>query len=766
MTRTILLILLSLLILLAATAVFSAVLAAYSPLQPGNPLFSAQELAESARADLTSTPSERMDYALTVLERRTHDLARVVGQPAESAALHALDTALNRVMLALAALSPQQRLVSGKHTADDLAAIVETLERMRRVERVWLSEMESLAAKVAALDSLVKGGAAKPETLQQLSSWKIASPAPAGDFTLAMLRQGESGGFTHAVFPLSQHHSTLTCRQCHTTDQVKESVACQTCHANEKPANHYEADCNACHFTSAWKPSRMNHGEVGADCASCHLEQRPADHFKEQCSMCHAAPSFSGGLNAGLTAGFLPLGEAWHIIHFNHAVAGVTDCQACHLKSRPGEHYNGQCSQCHATTHFSPSSFAHTTEKACATCHAQRKPATHYVGECQACHAAPAAGAALVTWKGANFTHPSETDCSGCHLTFRPAVHYVGQCSDCHAPPTPGSVFVGWKGAQYTHSDASSLCAACHLGDAPSNHYSAPCSACHSMPVAGTASNGWRGAVFNHAAVGATNCIGCHAGDKLVNHYPGQCSSCHTSTSSWRPVSFNHTVAGVIDCLSCHLNRAPAGHYVAQCSLCHATSGWYPVRFDHVTAKATDCISCHASRKPAGHYTAQCSSCHSTSAWKPVNFNHALVNATDCLGCHTGDKPANHYTAQCSSCHSTSAWKPVNFNHAVAGATDCLGCHLGSKPASHVSTQCSACHTTTGWVPATFTHSFPLNHGKADAKCTVCHPTSVPAYTCYSCHNELDLRKKHAGITPIPADCMQCHPDGKEPDDD
>jgi hypothetical protein len=32
---------------------------------------------------------------------------------------------------------------------------------------------------------------------------------------------------------------------------------------------------------------------------------------------------------------------------FNHS--GYTDCISCHLKDRPGEHDQGQCSECHNT---------------------------------------------------------------------------------------------------------------------------------------------------------------------------------------------------------------------------------------------------------------------------------------------------------------------------------------------------------------------------------------------------------------------------------
>ena len=64
---------------------------------------------------------------------------------------------------------------------------------------------------------------------------------------------------------------------------------------------------------------------------------------------------FFGGLNAGLTDGLLPIGEAWRIIHFNHAVAGVTDCQGCHqAQDRPLNTSTGSARSATQSPVFSP----------------------------------------------------------------------------------------------------------------------------------------------------------------------------------------------------------------------------------------------------------------------------------------------------------------------------------------------------------------------------------------------------------------------------
>jgi hypothetical protein len=80
-------------------------------------------------------------------------------------------------------------------------------------------------------------------------------------------------------------------------------------------------------------------------------------------------------------------------------------------------------------------------------------------------------------------------------------------------------------------------------------------------------------------------------------------------------------------------------------------------------------------------------------------------------------------------------------------------------------TNCVQCHNTNTWKGATFNHRFPLNHGGRGAiACTTCHTTAgnTKAYTCYACHNQSEIQKKHLekGIANF-ANCVQCHPTGR-----
>jgi len=261
-------------------------------------------------------------------------------------------------------------------------------------------------------------------------------------------------------------------------------------------------------------------------------------------------------------------------------------------------------------------------------------------------------------------------------------------------------------------------------------------------------------------------CVECHLAIIPDNHYLGVCSLCHTATG-WVPASFDHSSVAAVDCQSCHLVNKPANHFSGQCSSCHSTTAWIPASFDHAVAGATDCQSCHTKNKPSNHFSGQCSACHRTNAWIPANFDHAVAGAKDCQSCHSVNKPANHFSGQCSACHSTNAWRPASFNHAAVGATDCQSCHSGNKPANHFTGQCSSCHNTDSWQGATFSHSFPVNHGKANGECAQCHPSGSSSWTCFNCHNQSEMTKKHEekGIPDYVARCMECHGNGEKNDD-
>ena len=406
-----------------------------------------------------------------------------------------------------------------------------------------------------------------------------------------------------------------------------------------------------------------------------------------------------------------------------------------------GRHAQITCQTCHTEGNYAG------TPNQCLDCHMTNRPASHFEGQCALCHNSTA-------WLPSTFDHATAgaVDCQSCHLSVRPANHFAGQCAACHAT-------TAWLPATFSHQTVGAFdCQSCHLSKRPANHFAGQCSSCHTTTA-------WTGAVFNHQAAGATDCQSCHISRRPANHFTGQCGACHTTTA-WTGAVFNHQVAGATNCQSCHISKRPANHFAGQCSACHSTTSWAGAVFNHQVAGATDCQSCHINRRPANHFAGQCSSCHSTTSWAGAIFNHQAAGATDCQSCHINRRPANHFSGQCSACHSTSSWAGAVFNHQAAGATDCQSCHLSRRPANHFSGQCSDCHSTSGWLPANFNHSFPINHNGANGVCATCHPSGTSSFTCFNCHNQSELTKKHneKGIPDFIERCMDCHADGRNND--
>ncbi|MFQ5617268.1 MAG: hypothetical protein ACE5GO_12520, partial [Anaerolineales bacterium] len=66
-------------------------------------------------------------------------------------------------------------------------------------------------------------------------------------------------------------------------------------------------------------------------------------------------------------------------------------------------------------------------------------------------------------------------------------------------------------------------------------------------------------------------------------------------------------------------------------------------------------------------------------------------------------------------------------------------------------------------------HLFPLDHGdRGEIDCLTCHTETYLQYTCDSCHKPAEMTREHnkEGIFDITNRCVECHPDGREAEDD
>lgn len=107
-------------------------------------------------------------------------------------------------------------------------------------------------------------------------------------------------------FPLLGLHVVVTCGQCHTTQQFKDSPKdCAGCHAKDDA--HQGAlgkDCGTCHTPNGWKnwefdhaartrfPLSGSHAKVG--CPQCHLKPQNVTKPSMICGTCHAGDDIHG----------------------------------------------------------------------------------------------------------------------------------------------------------------------------------------------------------------------------------------------------------------------------------------------------------------------------------------------------------------------------------------------------------------------------------------------------------------------------------------
>ncbi len=576
--------------------------------------------------------------------------------------------------------------------------------------------------------------------------------------------------FNHSTtkFPLTGAHATVTpCTSCHkVTPWSAQSVACVNCHqadftaANNPPHTGFSTDCTTCHTTTAWQPASFDHSKSSFPLTGAHVSV--------PCASCHVNNNFTS----------VP-----------------TTCVGCHQQnfntaSNPPHSSGGfstDCTTCHTTTAWQPSTFNHSTTKFPLTgAHATVTP-------CTSCHT-------VSPWSA------QSTACVNCHqadftaANNPPHTGFPTDCTTCHTT-------TAWQPASFDHSKTSFPLTGAHV--------SVACASCH---------------VNNNFTTVPTTCVGCHQQNFTTAANPPHstggfstdCTTCH-NTTAWQPSTFNHSTtrfpltgahATVTPCAACHTvspwsaqstacischqadfnatNNPPHTGFPTDCTTCHTTTAWQPASFDHskttfpltgahvsvpcaschvnnnFTTLPTACVGCHqtdfngTTNPPhsSGGFSTDCTTCHNTTAWQPSTFNHsntkfpltgAHTTVTPCTACHTVSPWSSQSTA-CVSCHQTDYNSTTNPNHASAGFP----------------TTCQTCHTTTAWTGATFNHTwFPLTHGNSGGVCATCHtnPSDYSVFTCMSgnCHPQAQTNSNHNGISGyqyVASACYSCHPRG------
>ncbi len=658
---------------------------------------------------------------------------------------------------------------------------------------------------------------------------------------------------TYTQFPLAGKHINVNCSECHQSGYANTPQECNACHNNDFTGatnpNHVSANfptaCETCHNVNGWTPAQFDHDQryfpiysgkhrgewtlcsdchtnsnnyAVFSCITCHEHNR-SDMDNEhrgvsgyvyasaECLSCHPDGDGDGAFNH-LTSQF-PLTGA----HINlecslchtqgYATPPQTDCVACHATDRNSTHnpdhsaanFSNNCTECHSSTAWTPSSYLHTsayqltgahTSAACSDCHTSGY--SNIPHQCNDCHSGDVAQVLDPPHSALNFS----LTCSECHTTTA----WLPSSYDHDGPYFP--VYSG------EHRNKWNECSDCHTN--PANYSSNSCINCHEhneseMNTAHLTVNGYS---FLNSA-----CFACHPVGSVVNafnhstspfpltgaHINVQCGSCHTN-------GYPNTPS---DCNSCHNqdysgavnpNHSSAGLAVT-CENCHNSYAWIPSTFDHGTSgfrltgghNLQQCSDCHSGTTSGTSNV--CSSCHQDDFNSAANPNHITLGlANTCSDCHTnnpGWAPAtfpvhnNYFQLQgahlsirnnCSQCH--------NGNYSTTPNT-CYACHTadfnGVTSPNHVSQQypheCEDCHTQSAWTPSTFNHDtqyFPVysgEHRNEWSTCSQCHtnPANYAVFSCITCHehNQTSMNSEHQGVSGYvyqSAACFDCHPDG------
>jgi mRNA-degrading endonuclease YafQ of YafQ-DinJ toxin-antitoxin module len=580
--------------------------------------------------------------------------------------------------------------------------------------------------------------------------------------------------FTHnsTAFPLTGAHQSATCNSCHVNDDYQNRPTdCYGCHISNyigstnpnHVAGNFSHVCQTCHTTAAWSGATFDHtittftltgAHVTTPCTNCHVNGNYQLVYSE-CFQCHAI-QFQQATNPNhVTGGFshdclqCHSTNDWSGATFNHALTNFSltgahataACQSCHVNGNYQLVYV-DCYQCHQAQFATPTNPNHV--------------AGNFSHDCTTCHTTTA-------WTPSTFSHNTtpfpltgahqSVSCNGCHINNQYA-NLPADCYDCHAGNFNSTTNPNHVAGQFSHD-----CTQCHstnnwssttFNHALTNfpltgaHTSSPCQSCH---------------VNGNYQLVYVDCYQCHQSQFSLptnpNHVAGNfdhnCTPCHTTTS-WSPSTFNHSNT-VFPLTGAHVSVA--------CNSCHVN--------DDYQNRPTDCFGCHATdfngttnpNHPARNFSHQCTDCHTTASWQGATFNHSLSNfpltgshvATPCLSCHVGGNYNLTYN-DCYQCHQAQYQQATNPNHVTL-----LFNH-----------NCTPCHTTTSWLPSTFNHDtqyfriYSGHHNGRWSSCSQCHPSigNYEVFTCISCHdhNQSEMDNEHRNVPGYiyssPA-CYTCH---------
>jgi len=423
-------------------------------------------------------------------------------------------------------------------------------------------------------------------------------------------------------FKLLGQHSRIKCNDCHQKLIFsKTPTQCVACHYDFHKST-LGLQCQRCHNFDTWKipDFREKHNQTrfalafahkNLDCSSCHKSLAEFSSLPVECYGCHKKNyenvSFPNHALAKFSLNCVechPVNAlTWKNINFVHpdqplkldGKHAMTDCYKCHngifagtpadcfschqhnfVNAKNPNHVNSginhECSSCHTTNSWKPSTFDHNKTSFKLT-------GAHLTVECSSCHKGTLTG--------------TPTDCYSCHQnnfasTTNPDHKLLGfptNCEQCHTTN-------GWRPATFDHNKTNFALTG--------KHTAVQCQDCHKSTYKGT----------------PTDCYSCHqnnyANALIPVHtvgYPYNCEMCHT-TSGWRPSSFNHDAqyfkiySGKHSfskgrwklCADCHLSAPNSFNEFSCTTKCHNNRTKIDNEHKNVSGYIYDnnaCYSCH-----------------------------------------------------------------------------------------------------------------------------------------------------------------------------
>jgi hypothetical protein len=350
---------------------------------------------------------------------------------------------------------------------------------------------------------------------------------------------------TRTKFPLIGKHQQTKCSKCHPSMNENDKTGnvslikndfsdCKSCHQSPHKSLMNQGNCSLCHSSVGW--AEVSNKLFDHDLTRYKLTGK---HKEIKCEQCHP-PAIEQDFKS-----------RFHRDHNN-----CTDCHSDEHKGVFQQSYKNDCSTCHLTDGFKPSTYS--LEKHAST----RFPlnGAHTAVPCNNCHRKIESESPVFRFQNIS--------CESCHKDIHSgafiSIMKEKSCGNCH-------ITTGWKNASFDHSITAF--------PLTGRHKNVGCAKCHkdSDTISGKV-------IFKKIP---SDCESCHT-DLHVGQFSESgktnCFNCHTA-EGWRSLIFNHETQSRFKLTGKHKN--------VSCLSCHAKGKNGESQFIQFKPLDISCESCH-----------------------------------------------------------------------------------------------------------------------------------------------------------------------------